>query len=71
MVFSVRNLQKVFLRETHFRKVFFCTFNCNHGAVTLRLQVLVLSGSVTKARPAKTSQKLNINRLDLRVRIFR
>ena len=54
-----------------FGRSFFCTFVCSHGALILRLQVLALSASVTMARPAKTSQKLNINRLDLRVRIFR
>ena len=47
------------------RSFIFCTFVCNHGAFILRL-----SASVTMERPAKTLQKMNINRLDLRVRNF-
>ena len=55
-----------------FRRSFnFCTFVCNHGALILRLQVLALPASVRMAPPTKTSQKLNINGLDLRARIFR
>ena len=42
-----------------FGRSFFCTFVCNHGALILRLQVLALLVSVTMARQAKTSQKLN------------
>ena len=42
----------------------------HNGALILRLQVLALPASVIMARPAKTSQKLNNNMLDFRVRIF-
>ena len=60
---------KCFPSETHLfeMSLIFCTFVCNHGALNLRLQVIA---SVTMARPTKTSQKLNIYRLDLRDRIF-
>ena len=49
---------------------FFVLFVCKDGSLNLRPQVLALPASVTKARPAKTTQKLNIYRLDLPDRIF-
>ena len=52
------------------RSFIFCNFVCNHGALILRLQVLVRPASVTMARPAKTSQKLNNNRLVCELNFF-
>ena len=59
-----------FVKPIFGRCFIFCTFVCNHGALNLRLQVLALPAAVTMARPTKTSQKLNIYRLDLLDRIF-
>ena len=70
-VFFSSETFRLFFRETHFRKVLhFCTFVFNYVALILHLQVSALPASVPMARPAKSSQKLNINTLDLRVRIF-
>ena len=49
----------------------FCTFVCHYGALNLGLQVLALPASVTMARPTKSSQKLDIYRLNSLYRIFR
>ena len=63
VLFFVWNLQTVFSLKPMFSEcpLFFLLFVCNDGALNLHLQVLALSASVTMARPAKTSQKLNIN----------
>ena len=68
--FSSEMLKWLFC-ETNFLKVLhYFTFVCNDGTLNLCLQVLALPASATTVRPTKTSQKLNIYRLDFQIEFF-
>ena len=51
--FRVKCSNGFFVKLILGRSFTFCTFECNHGALNLRLQVLALPASVTMARPTK------------------